>query len=302
VRKRVFLTGEAGMTARRLEVDLANKGFEIVWGFNNRVEELCSFNSVWDPKVKELDITKQFFKDIVARAKPDIIVHSAGFVSTEICKVRPQEAIHSNVYGTQCVIEAANQVNAKVVFFSTTAIFDPADYGRNKLIDNNTRKFPGTLYGITKCAGEHLVKRFINKDKLLILRPCFMWGDKYDMHSNLMKAILSIKYKKHYDILVDPEIEKDYTYIDDAVGLINGLIVNNAIGEFNFTRGEPRKTKEYIKVIAEALGEEPDFTYFPETDYLHYHVTDPMPAIIASKYTPRSEFDKNLVQKIYKEV
>ena len=106
--KKVFITGEAGMTARRLENDLGNLGYEIVWGMGHRDESQCSFPGVWDHTIKELDITKPIFKYAVIDKKPDVIIHCGALVSTEICKERPQQAVESNVFGTQCVIEAAN--------------------------------------------------------------------------------------------------------------------------------------------------------------------------------------------------
>lgn len=268
-----MITGEASMTARGLEKAL-EQDYDVVWSHNHRTMDFCQFDSTYDGE-KELDITDYNMLESVANmVHPDIIVHTAAYVNTKLCQDHPYQAIDSNVKGTYNVATVANKVNSKIVYFSTTAIYDVHEYSILKPIVEDTPKKPATIYGITKYAGELLCHSMIPKDKLLVIRPCFMYGGKFDHASAFCKAIRSAVEGNTIDVLLNPDCYKDYFYLTDAMAAVKCLLDNEALGDYNISQGFPRTFARYMEVIADFIGKPPHIIYHPETDYMHNHIVD----------------------------
>ena len=296
---KIFITGEAGLIAQYLDKILADY---VVWGYNHRDLSKCTFPNMWGGDV-ELDIMSSMLYSVISELMPDVVIHPAGVVNTDMCDLYPELAVDINIIGALNIATISSTIGAKLVYFSTTAVFDPDNYGYDRMITNRTRKSPRTLYGMTKMVGEHMVKRVMNKKKLLILRPCFVYGGYSDHHSSLMRIIRAVKYgEDEVNIDLNPHYYKDYMYVDDAVNIMKGLIVNNVVGEYNISRGKPRIFFEYVETIKRGLGKLPKINYFPEKDYLHNHIVDGSTAIKDSDYIPRLEFNEEMVHAIFEEV
>jgi len=109
-------------------------------------------------KLIQLDITsKQGVLDLVNKVKPEVIIHCANNASKKWCDEHPKEAVILNQDSTSFVVEAANSVDAKLIYISSTAAINPK-----------------SLYGETKLASEDLVKK--TKNDYLILEPGIVIG------------------------------------------------------------------------------------------------------------------------------
>jgi UDP-glucose 4-epimerase len=273
--KKVFITGELGMTALYLDKLFSqnNSGYEIVWGASNREISHCTFNSVYG-NGNELDICNyQALEYDISMTRPDIIVHLAGIVGTDLCNRMPEQAVKSNVWGSYNIAKLSVKYNCKLVYFSTTAIYDPNAYHLGKPIREDTSKLPQTHYGITKYAGELISKSTAAKN-LLVIRPCFVYGGKNDYHSALSKAVKSLHSGKNFDIFLDQVKSKDYLYVVDEIAAIKMLIDQDRTGDYNISFGNPRPFGEYVNLVEKELSGKVNFTYYPETDYLHDHIVD----------------------------
>lgn len=90
-----------------------------------------------------LDITdKQAVNICFSCLTPDVIIHAAAIPSVAICEKEPKRAFTTNVEGTQNIVEAANEIGAKVIFISSLAALDTSTvYGRSKqLAEEHIRK------------------------------------------------------------------------------------------------------------------------------------------------------------------
>ena len=110
----------------------------------------------------------------------DWVVHLAAIVNTVTCDLAGRHSYEVNVIGTHNVAELTKEIKAKYCYFSTTAIYQP---GVEPIMEDSPKN-PATLYGFTKYMGE-LTSEFLyknDKNKLLIIRPCFAFGG-VDDHS-----------------------------------------------------------------------------------------------------------------------
>ncbi len=153
--KKIFLTGGNGFFGKR---------------FTNAYS---SMYEVLSTDVDTLDITdeRQVIRTIID-FKPDYIVHGAAVADTGFCDKNKELARKINVDGAKNVAEAAKEVDAKLVFFSTEQVFNGNTKGAPfKEIDEPV---PNTQYGITKLEAEGELRKI--HDKLWILRFTWLFG------------------------------------------------------------------------------------------------------------------------------
>ena len=233
-------------------------------------------------------------KEILYQRNVDWVVHLAAIVNTVTCDLAGRNAYEVNVTGTHNVAELAKEIKAKYCYFSTTAIYRP---GVEPIMEDSP-KDPATLYGFTKYMGE-LTSKFLYKndeENLLIVRPCFAFGG-VDDHSIGSKIVKSGFFNEPLNIQLDPEKKKDYMHVRNLSEAIEKLLVNNIVGDYNISYGEPIQFKEIIKKV-EDMGLKPIIYCRPELDYMGNHVVnnDKLKSVIDWK--PTITLDEGL-SKVY---
>lgn len=108
-------------------------------------------NKVSD-KFLKLDITdKQAVLSLVNDVKPEIIIHCANNGSRKWCDEHKDEALILNQEATKYIVEGANNVNAKLVYISSSAVLDLASfYGKVKLESEEITKVTQAGYFIIR--------------------------------------------------------------------------------------------------------------------------------------------------------
>jgi len=285
----IFITGESGTIASSIIEYSKKYKINVVNDYNNdlfNINKLKTWKS-FSYRNPELDFTNRellfSLKDMWENV--DCIVHCGAFVNTDLCGARSNDAINVNVQGTKNIVDIANAFNIKLIYFSTTAIYDPSDYSQYKLINYDTNKKPKTLYGITKYAGELVVERECKTDKIII-RPVFGFGSyPYDVNSVLNKTIYLLNNfsGKKFISQLDKNILKTYTRVENiAVQTLNILtrgfwndeynIGDNYQNSFNWFEYYNIICEEYYKRNIEiTLNLDDVIEWYPSGDYLHYH-------------------------------
>lgn len=145
---KILVLGASSYVGARIYFDLQKK-YEVVGTYaNNRLSE----------KLVHLDITdRQKVSDIIQDVKPDLIVHSANNANARWCEANPEAAELLNVTSTGYIVEAADAINAKLVYISSFAAMNV-----------------GNVYGRSKLQSENITKK--TKAGWIILRPSYIVG------------------------------------------------------------------------------------------------------------------------------
>lgn len=144
----ILLVGASGYVGARVFYDLRNS-YDTVGTY--------STNKLSNDFV-HLDITDEDqVEDTVRKISPEVIIHSANNASSKWCNNNPEKAILLNQTATGYIVEAANRINAKLIYISSMAAVKPTN-----------------LYGRTKLASEKVAKK--TKAGYLILRPSLIIG------------------------------------------------------------------------------------------------------------------------------
>tara|TARA_R100000152_G_C6778655_1_gene209501 strand:+ start:2110 stop:3126 length:1017 start_codon:yes stop_codon:yes gene_type:complete len=294
--RKLFITGESGMLATSIIKSLEdNERYHIL--DNSDIATYTNQFSYLDGKLvkpKEVDVTdKAALKKMEKVLGPnDIIIHTAAYVNTDKCDDFSYEAVNSNILSTQYLINLANNVGCKLIYFSTTAVFDPDEYMKNDGVFDETAPIdPKTLYGLSKWSGEVAAKQAMEFDKVMVLKPVFIYGDAPFDNSSMIRKISEKVYcdmhKIPYtlsplnengklDVLLNPEIDKDYMrYEYFADMFFQLLMMDNGWGkDFIVSRDAPIPFLQYLFLIEKITGCDDlndHINLIPEGDYLARH-------------------------------
>lgn len=278
---RVMFTGEEGNLAKAISAALNGHPFIEVVEPSLPVSYVGGHHP-WP----ELDVTNPtLMKTAVQISQANVVVHSAAVVNTDKCAGNPQRSVDVNILGTQNVIAACSEAGAKLMYFSTTATYDPSPNMPRPFVESSPQK-PPTLYGITKYAGELLVTGQ-KEVPYTVVRPCFIYGDPPRDHSSQLcrvavHHVLKTRTNKAGPtprVTLNPLAFKDYMRVEDfADAVVKLLELNSYIGHaFNVSAMVARPMRAYFDLLAYCLDKQRvplDMLWLPESDYMGDHIVD----------------------------
>lgn len=235
---RILVTGGGGFLGTKLLHVLSRK-----YGTNG-----TQFSKDLDKHV-HLDITdRKQTETCINETKPDIVIHTAAIPDPDFCEKNKDKAFSINVKGTENLVLAVKKINAKLIYISTSYVFD-GEKGNYK--DDDDPK-PVNYYGVTKLEGENIIKKYL-KDYLILRIPKIYGFNSENDKLNFVTKVIN-KLKKNEKIYLDNEKIKCPTLIDDVAQVINKLIENNYKGVYHFSSGEIITDYNWALKIADFYG------------------------------------------------
>ncbi len=231
---RVFVTGTAGFIGFHLARLLLAEGHAVA-GFDGMTD-------YYDVRLKErrhamlrqnqgFSAAEAMLEDAAALSAaveafaPDVIVHLAAQAGVRYSLENPRAYIDANVVGTFNVMEAARAAGVRHLLMASTS----SVYGANEAMPFDERQKADTqltIYAATKKANEAMGHAWAHIHALPVTMFRFFtvygpWG-RPDMA--LFKFTKGILEGTPIDIYNHGEMWRDFTYVDDLVRGIRGLI------------------------------------------------------------------------------
>ena len=187
-----LIIGGSGMIGSHLTNACKSQGYETI--------------STYFEKMPSSD--HQFFLDITDREKtiqliseknPDTVFLASALTSVDLCEKNFEIAKLTNVTGTQNVIDGCKKTNSKLVYFSTSAVFD----GKKIKYSESDETCPVNNYGITKVLSEQLIKN--SKLPFLIIRTDqpYGWNEKWQRTNSVLRIIDNLKNNNLFNEVTD---------------------------------------------------------------------------------------------------
>ncbi len=152
----VLVTGGAGYIGSHVCKALAAKGFNPV-----SYDNLCSGNKshvLWGP-LEIGDIRDQTrLAEVIKLHQPEAIMHFAALIQVGESVVDPVKYYDNNVFGSFCLLNAAQRHNIRQLVFSSTAAVYGLPNGDTVSEDHPLR--PVNPYGHTKLAMENMLRDY----------------------------------------------------------------------------------------------------------------------------------------------
>lgn len=254
----ILITGGCGFIGRAL-IDSLLKTHNKITVVDLTYRDLptsCTF--------KYLDIRNYEDFDILGDEEFDFVFHLAAQVSSLGSELNPDNDIDTNIKGTLNLLKflRKRKFKPKIIFTSSMATYGD----QSAAIFEDSPQEPVSLYGISKIAGEKIIKAYsIYGFKFSIFRLFNVYGPGQDMQ-NMQQGMLSIflaqaRCKNIIDVTGSIKRYRDFVYIDDVVeALLLGLKfeTNNEI--YNVGSGLSVTVDKLIKLIILSIGK--DYSMF----------------------------------------
>jgi len=198
------------------------------------------------PEREEFDLTNaEQVMTYILKEKPDVIIHCGAYTAVDKAEDERDLCYTVNVGGTRAIAEAAEEINAKVVYISTDYVFD--GLGQEPHSEEKETK-PINYYGYTKEQGEKIVREII--DKHFIVRTSWVYGIN---GNNFVKTMLKLAESRNEINVVNDQIGAP-TYTNDLAEFIVDLVQTNSYGTYHGINEGYCSWYEFAQLIFEKSG------------------------------------------------
>jgi UDP-glucose 4-epimerase len=302
--KKTVVTGGAGFIGSHLAEELAQRDYSLTiiddlsTGKRENLSAILNKPNVKfiEGSVTDLPLLQKLFKGI------DYVFHLAAIASVPRSIEAPQLSHEVNVVGTQNVLIAARDNQAKkVVNASSCAIYGDAP-GLPKREDMPVN--PLSPYAVTKLAAEEHCQIFQKVYHLptVSLRFFNVFGPRQNPDSEYAAAIprfIKIKSQgKAINIYGDGKATRDYIYVKDAVAAFLLAAESDASGIYNIGGGKSTTVNELAELIGRLTGNKTSPVYGPPRagDILHSRAD--ISKAKAFGYRPKYSLEEGLKEMI----
>jgi FlaA1/EpsC-like NDP-sugar epimerase len=183
-------------------------------------------------------------REIFRRFRPQIVFHAAALKHLPLLERYPAEAVQSNIFGTQTVLEAAAACGAEsFVNISTDKAADPV-----------------SVLGYSKKIAERLTAHMAGQADGAYLSVRF--GNVLGSRGSVLSA-LSAQVRAGGPLTVtDPEVRRYFMTADEAVQLVLQAVVVGSSGEvLILDMGQPVRIADLARRLAAQTGRQVDIVY-----------------------------------------
>jgi len=263
----ILVTGGAGFIGSHLCERLLSDGARVIC--------LDNFDSFYDPNVKIKNVegvkkkspelfelvtgdirNPEHLKGVLQENRIDFVVHLAARAGVRPSISDPLLYQDVNIRGTIVLLEACQAFGIKNFIFASSS----SVYGENQRVPFTERDLdiqPISPYGATKRAGELLCYSYhhLYGMNIACLRIFTAYGPRQRPEMAIHKFARLIDRGDKIPIYGDGSSRRDYTYIDDLIDGILGVIrYHKGFEVYNLGESRTTSLKELIRLIEEALG------------------------------------------------
>ena len=246
---KVFVTGTAGFIGAALAVRLLERGDDVV-GIDNindyydvnlkfarlkRVKSYPGFTEVRD-SLENRSIVEKVFKE----HQPDVVVNLAAQAGVRYSLENPLAYVDTNLVGFANILEGCRHNNVKhLVYASSSSV-----YGANTKMPFSVHQnvdHPLSLYAATKKANELMAHTYSHLYNLPTtgLRFFTVYGPWGRPDMALFKFTRQILSGEPIDVFNHGKHQRDFTYIDDIVEGVIGVIDKTPEPDPGWSSGKP---------------------------------------------------------------
>ncbi len=197
---------------------------------------------------RALDVTN--FAEVMkvcTERKPKLIIHLAAETDVDHCERDAAHAYNVNAVGTYHVAIAAKSVGAKLVYISTSGVFDGS---KAEPYAEDDTPAPQTVYGHSKYLGELAVKGVL--DDYLILRIAWVFGGGPERDQKFVAKILKQVGKPEINVVSGKRGSP--TYGKDLVAGIWRLVEEGKTGVYHMGNAGAPTRADVVREIVRITG------------------------------------------------
>lgn len=207
---------------------------------------IATYHRTRAPDALRLDVTdRAAVRALIQASRPSVIVLAAGDAYVERCEREPMLTRRVNIEGTSHVAEAARDVGATLVYFSSEYVFDGAktEYREDDPVS------PINEYGRQKVEAERIVG---STDAHLICRISGAYGWEPLGKNFVCQLIDALRVGRRFRVPNDQLITP--TPVGDLARAVRDLIERGHVGTWHVAGPTILGRDEFAYAIAEVFG------------------------------------------------
>lgn len=205
------------------------------------------------------DIADDHFINVIFEyEKPDIVLHGAAETFVDDSLKYPNKFIHSNVLGTQVLVNAAVKWGVKqFIYVSTDEVY-------GQLLSDNAQPWkedanlcPRNPYSASKAAGEFIVKAANSSFGLnyIITRSCNNYGPRQTSEKFIPKIIRCVLEDQKIPVYGQGLQMRDWMHVFDNCAAIMKILECGKNGEtYNISSNQEFNNLEVVQMVCNVLG------------------------------------------------
>ena len=208
--------------------------------------ELCTFPHGFSANSDEAAV-----RALIAREKPDVIVHTAALSNTAYCASHPEESLRANVLLPEWIAKAAVETGTKLLAFSSDQVY--AGCKRSGPLSETLSLAPANVYGCHKLEAEQRVLAIT--PGAVLLRAAWMYdlpGGRLPIRGNLPLNLLQAA-QNGTPVRFSPNDHRGVSWVREVVEQLFPALQLPG-GVYNFGSGNDADMVTTARQFAEVLG------------------------------------------------
>jgi len=233
------------------------------------------FNDYYDPAIKRANLPKGGFRlherdvrqaaDLVAREKPDVVVHLAARAGVRPSLADPSLYESVNVTGTLTLLEACRRNGVgRFIFASSSSVYGN---GKAPASEDDEPLAPISPYGISKLVAEHYVRIYshLHGIRATCLRFFTVYGPRQRPDMAIHAFTAAIAAGREISVFGDGSTERDYTHVTDLLqGILAALDRPEPFALYNLGESRTVPLRRLIELLEDNLGKRARIRALPE--------------------------------------
>lgn len=248
----MLITGVSGLTGKYI-LNHADRPSDIkIIGTSRRAHQHPDFETI--EGMFGLDFAnKEEYARLIAKFRPDVIANLGGDANVDSVEKNPDSSRVTNLDFPIFLMEQAEKVGARIVQFSSNAVYD----GSKAPYSEASKANPLNLYGSFKAQVDDATRKF--SGDWLILRPIVMYGWNYAFGRNnpVSQFVPMLQAGKTLRMVTD-QFENP-VYAGDVAAVFWKCVNEGIKGEFNLGGSDSKISRyDWLRAIAVEGGWNPD--------------------------------------------
>lgn len=182
----------------------------------------------------------------------DCLIHLAAKIEVLADHTKSRELFEVNVMGLINLFSFIEPPK-KIIYASSVSVYGVPS---SKIVNELHKTTPTSYYGISKLTGENYLNVFAanNKVNLIILRFTQLFGRGIHPNSIVEGFIENARNNVPLKITGEPDLERDYLHVDDAVQAILDSIAYEGNGTFNIGSGAGIRVDKLAEIVKKKVN------------------------------------------------